>query len=413
MIRIKFGMNCTGLDFPWNEVSMGGNVPMWIILRVNCHDTCENIGKCYKVTRATCCCSTQKASKRSKTKHLKCSLEDLAFWLNCWCKNFCFWKKIDENRKKFHHLWVDNFLKLISDASCQLCTGRPFDKRWLIQTLSINSQPPNSFSINNKLVSWEKRLLLVEHRVWSDEFHTIHLPTSLSLQNSAWEKDLFELKRVWFERKLQLYVNFLINQLYFWSGSILSAYLYLRTILFLKERKKASTVRVDTLSNIFSLIVVGWIVCEGPYVLYSLSEYWIWDLSGCNSRYFSSCNEIFCANLEIGLLLAEESTMMLKNLFPVVNAVMIIILMRPLQAPLLRCWKVVRMGKSPWQFPCRTNLQLERFAPEINNFPTNTNRKIFPSEVQKLQQTVYFSMNTFFFSYLKLMLWISTLQNTS
>ncbi len=143
-------------------------------------------------------------------------------------------------------------------------------------------------------------------------------------------------------RKPPLHIHFLLSHIYFWSGSSVSLILYMRTICFLRRRRSAHSARTDTLSNIFSVIVLAWILCEGPNVIYSVLQFFIWEISGCNSRAFDACNPVFCNTLEVRLILVKEVFLALKNLFPVVNTVLIILLMRQLQAPFLRAIKWIR-----------------------------------------------------------------------
>ncbi len=144
---------------------------------------------------------------------------------------------------------------------------------------------------------------------------------------------------------MQIY--FLFNQLYFWLGSLLVSILYLRTICFIRNRTRngSSSLRIDSLSNIFSSLILAWILTEGPYAVYTLSEYFLWEFSGCNSRDFLTCNPIFCKNFEVRMRVAEQVCLSLKNFFPVVNTILVIILIRQLHRPILRSVRFIRNKK--------------------------------------------------------------------
>ncbi len=143
-------------------------------------------------------------------------------------------------------------------------------------------------------------------------------------------------------RKPNLSLNFILSQLFFWVGSALFVGLYARTMLFIRVQKAASNSRLDTLSNIFAILAVSWLFCEGPHVMATLLEYPVWALSGCTDNFFHNCNWVYCADVRDRLLVANQITLMLKNLFPVVNTLLLILLIRPLQQPILRCFKLCR-----------------------------------------------------------------------
>ncbi len=141
-------------------------------------------------------------------------------------------------------------------------------------------------------------------------------------------------------RKPNLFLHFILNQLYFWVGSAVCVGLYTRTMIFIKAHKTTRSGRLDTLSNVFAVLAAAWVFCEGPYIVSTLLEYPIWAHSGCNENYFQSCNLEYCAQLNNNLAVVDQITLMVKNFFPVVNTILLIILMRPLQQPILRCFKI-------------------------------------------------------------------------
>ncbi len=138
----------------------------------------------------------------------------------------------------------------------------------------------------------------------------------------------------------------LLRQIYFWLGSILSVGLYLRTMLFINSHTGAKSNRLDTLSNVFVVIAAAWLLCEGPYVLLTLLDYPIWVISRCNDNYFQSCNAEYCGNLDTGLFVAIESTVFLKNIFPVLNTFLLVVLLRALQKPVLYCCRCLRLKRN-------------------------------------------------------------------
>ncbi len=124
--------------------------------------------------------------------------------------------------------------------------------------------------------------------------------------------------------------------MYFWVGSAVCVGLYTRTIIFINAHKTNQSGRLDTLSNVFAVLALAWLFCEGPYVTSTLLEYPIWAHSGCNENYFQSCNFEYCAQLNNILVVVDQITLMLKNFFPALNTLLLVILMRPLQQPILR-----------------------------------------------------------------------------
>ncbi len=132
---------------------------------------------------------------------------------------------------------------------------------------------------------------------------------------------------------MKIYLDFLLNQIYFWVVCCTVTALYLRTILFLKRQKASQTDRLETLSKIFAVIAVTWIFCELPYALVTLLEHPLWAVIGCNDRYFNGCNPRFCANMETAIDRSKDVSAMLKNVFPFLNTVLLIALLRPLQRP--------------------------------------------------------------------------------
>ena len=142
------------------------------------------------------------------------------------------------------------------------------------------------------------------------------------------EYSIFWIRIEFSRRKPPVHIHFLLGQIYFWCGSSMSLILYMRTICFLRRRRSSLSARTDTLSNIFSVIVLAWILCESPNLIYSLLQFFIWEFSGCNSRAFDACNPVFCNTLEVRFILVKEGFLALKKFFPVVNTVLIIVLMR-------------------------------------------------------------------------------------
>ena len=143
-----------------------------------------------------------------------------------------------------------------------------------------------------------------------------------------------------------VYIVSLLRQVYFWLGSILSVGFYLRTILFINSHSAAKSNRLSALSNVFVVIAVAWVLCEGPYVLVTLLDYPIWVISTCHKSYFQSCNPEFCAKLDNGLSVAIEITRFLKNFFPVLNTLLLIFLLRALQKPFLYCCRCLRLKQN-------------------------------------------------------------------
>ena len=142
-----------------------------------------------------------------------------------------------------------------------------------------------------------------------------------------------------------MHCYFFINQVYFWVCCSLCAGLYLKTICFLRGHKDASSHsnkgRMDTLSNIFAVIALAWILCECPYAVFNLLDYPVWVHSGCNDMFFQRCNPRFCGKLRQVLRLTRDGTFMLKNLFPLLNTLLLVALLRSLHMPLRRCLKLI------------------------------------------------------------------------
>ncbi len=148
-------------------------------------------------------------------------------------------------------------------------------------------------------------------------------------------------------------------------------------MLFIRGHKVASSNRLDTLSKIFAILAISWLLCEGPHVISTLLEYPLWALSGCTDNFFHNCNSVYCTNVNDRLSAANQITLMLKNLFPVVNTVLLILLMRPLQEPILRCFKLCRRQKSGWGLPMRLQHQYDLW----NCFPHSSKElHLYPAE---------------------------------
>ncbi len=99
------------------------------------------------------------------------------------------------------------------------------------------------------------------------------------------------------------------------------------------------------LTKVFAAITVAWVLCEGPNVVFKLVRVPIWEFSDCNDGLFFYCNNSVCYEWEYWLTLAEAVTKMLKNLFPLLNTVMQLVLLRPLQQPLLEVFGSLRCSK--------------------------------------------------------------------
>ena len=104
----------------------------------------------------------------------------------------------------------------------------------------------------------------------------------------------------------------------------------------------ATAARLESLSKIFSVIVVTWMLCEGPHAIYTASEHPIWTLVKCDDRYFHACNRIFCMQVDKYLTMAEQVTLFIKNVFPFLNTLLLILLLRQLQTPFVALWKRIR-----------------------------------------------------------------------
>ncbi len=136
-------------------------------------------------------------------------------------------------------------------------------------------------------------------------------------------------------------LHYLLEQSFFWIGSALCAGLYLKTICFVRSKKDSKNNRLKTLSKIFGAIAIGWLVCESPNVVMKIFEYPIWMWSNCSDSFFYECNEMYCDRVDIGIKLAFTGTQLLKILFPIVNTLLVLVLLRPLQKPLVFCFKFI------------------------------------------------------------------------
>ena len=147
---------------------------------------------------------------------------------------------------------------------------------------------------------------------------------------------------------MNFYLEFFTNQLVFWFGSTLAAILYLKSITFLRNRAASNhSDKINTLSKVFSAIVSAWIVCELPLILHSLLKFPFWVAVGCNDRHFFNCQRFFCGKIDLSLRLAEESSRAVKSCYPLLNTALLILLLRPLQAPirLLLCRPVTNRSQ--------------------------------------------------------------------
>ncbi len=139
-----------------------------------------------------------------------------------------------------------------------------------------------------------------------------------------------------------LSTHYILEQLYFWIGSAICAGLYLKTILFVRAQKQQKNDRLKTLSKVFAAIAVTWLVCEAPNVVTKLVDPFVWMISKCNDSFYHTCNIAFCQQVSISLDLTARGAELVKNTFPVVNTVLLLVLLRPLQKPLTRCFNVFR-----------------------------------------------------------------------
>ena len=133
-------------------------------------------------------------------------------------------------------------------------------------------------------------------------------------------------------------MNFIFGQVYFWVGSAICGYLYGKTFLFVRSvKKEKQNERFIVLTKAFAVITVAWVICEGPHVVYKVAHHWVWVATKCNQRYFHHCHQSWCSQVDNAFSVVEVATVMLKNLFPLLNTVLLLILVRPLQEHFLRC----------------------------------------------------------------------------
>ena len=134
----------------------------------------------------------------------------------------------------------------------------------------------------------------------------------------------------------QLYFHSILHQIYFWVASSVSIVLYIKTLCFARTQQSATSARLKTLSRTFTAIAVSWIVCEAPNLILAVLEYPFWAASNCNDFNFHFCNLFYCEETDRTLQMAEAATKMAKNSFAIVNTVLLVVLLRPLQQPLIR-----------------------------------------------------------------------------